>query len=88
MMEKVFKAMGSDTRIAILNFLGSGKKTVTDIVGKFKLSQPTISHHLKVLKDVGLVAEEKYKKWIYYRLNSDLFYGIRKFVDKIIKKGG
>lgn len=42
-----------------------------DISGPFELSQPTISHHLKVLRQAGLVTSERRATWVYYRVNTE-----------------
>ncbi|GAA1627360.1 hypothetical protein GCM10009733_025130 [Nonomuraea maheshkhaliensis] len=46
----------------------AGVARVCDITGAFELSRPTISHHLKVLKEVGLLTSERRASWVYYRL--------------------
>jgi ArsR family transcriptional regulator, arsenate/arsenite/antimonite-responsive transcriptional repressor len=62
-----FKALGDPTRLAIVNCLASdGETCVCDFdVG---LSQPTISHHLRILREAGLVTAERRGTWMYYRL--------------------
>lgn len=66
------KAMADDTRQAILRLLqGRGETSVTDIVAAFKLSQPTISHHLSILRKYGLVKTRHAGKEILYRVDQD-----------------
>lgn len=68
---QVFKALGDPVRLRIVSIVASnagGEVCVCDITGAFDLSQPTISHHLKVLKDVGLLTSERRASWVYYRL--------------------
>ncbi|WP_440107923.1 ArsR/SmtB family transcription factor [Streptosporangium sp. H16] len=68
---QVFKALGDPVRLRILSIVAShsgGEVCVCDITGAFELSQPTISHHLKVLKEVGLLTSERRASWVYYRL--------------------
>ncbi|MBB3725432.1 ArsR/SmtB family transcription factor [Nonomuraea dietziae] len=68
---QVFKALGDPVRLRILSIVAShagGEVCVCDITGAFELSQPTISHHLKVLKEVGLLTSERRAPWVYYRL--------------------
>ncbi|MFG1697211.1 ArsR/SmtB family transcription factor [Nonomuraea sp. NPDC049309] len=68
---RVFKALGDPVRLRILSIVAShagGEVCVCDITDAFKLTQPTISHHLKVLKDVGLLTHERRGSWVYYRL--------------------
>lgn len=51
----IFSALADPTRRGILAMLAAGEKTVTELVGKFELSQPAISKHLKVLEQAGLI---------------------------------
>jgi DNA-binding transcriptional ArsR family regulator len=64
-----FKALADPTRVAIVNRLSSlSTVCVCDLTAAFELSQPTISHHLRVLRDAGLVEAERRGTWAYYRL--------------------
>jgi ArsR family transcriptional regulator len=64
-----FKALGDPTRLAIVNQLaGADEVCVCHLVPDSGLSQPTISHHLKLLRDAGLVTSERRGTWAYYRL--------------------
>lgn len=64
-----FRALGDPTRVAIVNRLaGAGEVCVCELVAEFDLAQPTISHHLKVLRDAGLVESRRRGTWAYYRL--------------------
>jgi ArsR family transcriptional regulator len=65
------KALGDDTRQRILVMLLDGEKCVSDIVAEFDMSQPTISHHLNVLKQFNLVISRKEGKQVYYAVNHD-----------------
>jgi ArsR family transcriptional regulator, arsenate/arsenite/antimonite-responsive transcriptional repressor len=66
-----FKALGDPTRLAIVNQLaGSGELCVCNLE-PLGLSQPTISHHLKVLRDAGLVESTRRGTWAFYRLVPD-----------------
>jgi ArsR family transcriptional regulator len=67
-----FKALGDPTRLAILDQLaGVDELCVCHLVPDSGLSQPTISHHLKLLRDAGLVTSERRGTWAYYRLVPD-----------------
>jgi ArsR family transcriptional regulator len=64
-----FKALADPTRVAIVNRLaGSPEACVCDLTAAFGLAQPTISHHLRVLREAGLVESTKRGTWSYYRL--------------------
>jgi ArsR family transcriptional regulator len=64
-----FKALSDPTRVGIVNRLAAADEVcVCDLTAAFDLSQPTISHHLRVLRDAGLVTSTKRGTWAYYRL--------------------
>src|SRR2546430_11871322 len=64
-----FRALADPTRVAIVNRLAQAEETcVCDLTAAFDLSQPTISHHLKVLREAGLVESSRRGTWAYYRL--------------------
>ena len=64
-----FRALADPTRVAIVNRLAAADECcVCDLNAAFDLSQPTISHHLKVLRDAGLVESSRRGTWAYYRL--------------------
>jgi ArsR family transcriptional regulator len=65
---RMFKALSDPTRVAIVNRLAAAECCVCDLNAAFELSQPTISHHLKVLREAGLVDSTRRGTWAYYRL--------------------
>jgi ArsR family transcriptional regulator len=74
----VFKALADPTRVSIVNRLASGEECcVCDLTGAFALSQPTVSHHLRILRDAGLVEAERRGTWAYYRLVPSAIEGLR-----------
>ncbi len=73
-----FKALADPARVAILNRLASADEVcVCDFVAAFDLSQPTISHHLKVLREAGLVESSRRGTWAFYRLVPDAVDALR-----------
>src|SRR5262245_31115684 len=65
----VFKALADPTRVAIVSRLASGEACcVCDLTDAFALSQPTVSHHLRILRDAGLVESERRGTFAYYWL--------------------
>lgn len=65
-------AIGDPVRLQILYLLGAqGRRNVGDIAGQFRLSRPAISHHLKVLKDAGVLESEKVGQEVFYWLERD-----------------
>ncbi|HXU44766.1 MAG TPA: metalloregulator ArsR/SmtB family transcription factor [Thermoanaerobaculia bacterium] len=71
-LTKVFKALSDGTRQEILRLLEVNQRTVGEIVGNFKLSQPTISRHLSVLKEAELVVDQRHGQNVIYRLNDHM----------------
>ena len=66
---RLFRALADPTRVSIVNRLAAAEECcVCDLNAAFDLSQPTISHHLKVLRDAGLVESQRRGTWAYYRL--------------------
>jgi ArsR family transcriptional regulator len=73
------RALSDPTRVAIVNRLASTEECcVCDLNAAFELSQPTISHHLKVLRDAGLVESSRRGTWAYYRLVPDAVSELRR----------
>lgn len=66
----VFKALGDPVRLRLLSLIAShdGEVCVCELTPAFALSQPTISHHLKQLRQAGLIDGERRGTWVYYRL--------------------
>ena len=67
----IFRALGDPGRLRLLSFLAAqpgGEACVCNLTEPLGLSQPTVSHHLKVLNDAGFVTREKRGTWAYYRL--------------------
>ncbi|MEV6549963.1 metalloregulator ArsR/SmtB family transcription factor [Streptomyces sp. NPDC051597] len=68
-LSRMFKALSDPVRLRLLSLIAShegGEACVCDLVGPFDVSQPTISHHLKVLREAGLVGSERRGTWVYY----------------------
>ena len=73
-----FKALADPTRVAIINCLSASDEVcVCNLTEIFELSQPTISHHLKVLRDAGLVESSRRGTWAYYRLVPEAIAALR-----------
>ena len=62
---EIFSVFSSDTRLKILKILLEGRICVSVIAGKLKLSQPTVTQHLKVLKNAGLIDSKKVGYWMH-----------------------
>jgi ArsR family transcriptional regulator len=76
---KVFKALADSIRLRILGLLSSREMCVCEVMVALDLTQPTASHHLRILENVGLVKDRKEGKWVFYSIaNPELFEGMRK----------
>lgn len=70
----LLKALADPVRLRLMSLVAShpgGEVCVCELTGAFDLSQPTISHHMKVLHDVGLVDRDKRGVWVYYRARTE-----------------
>jgi ArsR family transcriptional regulator len=70
----LLKALADPVRLRLMSLVAShvgGEACVCDLAGAFDLSQPTISHHLKVLHECGLLVREKRGVWVYYRAQTE-----------------
>ena len=67
--QRTFKALSDPSRREILNLLKDGPMTAGEIVEHFQVSGATISHHLNMLKESGLILDDRQGKYIYYELN-------------------
>lgn len=64
----LFKALGDENRIHILKLLRSGEQCACHLLEQLNISQPTLSHHMKILCDAGIVVARKEGKWMHYRI--------------------
>ncbi|GEL48154.1 transcriptional regulator [Cellulomonas hominis] len=70
-LSRTFKALGDPTRLRLLSLIAAhegGDACVCDLTEPLDLTQPTISHHLKVLREAGLVTSERRGTWVHYRI--------------------
>ncbi|HUJ07624.1 MAG TPA: metalloregulator ArsR/SmtB family transcription factor [Streptosporangiaceae bacterium] len=70
-LAQVFKALGDPVRLRLISLIGAhlgGEVCVCDLTAAFDLTQPTISHHLRVLREAGIIGSERRGTWVYYRL--------------------
>lgn len=77
-MNALFKALNDNTRREILELLREKDLTAGEIADQFNISKPSISHHLDILKQAGLVESTKEGQFVYYTLNTTV-------MDEIIK---
>lgn len=80
---KVFKALGDPKRAMIVDMLSCGEMCACNILEKFELSQSTLSHHMKLLRECGLVKAREEGKWTYYSLDADSIQKTKQFLCSI-----
>jgi ArsR family transcriptional regulator len=83
-MARGFSALADPVRLRVLSMLAAsseGEVCVCDFVDPLGKSQPTISHHLKILTDAGLVQGDRRGKWVWYSLNRDRLAELRATID-------
>lgn len=81
---KVVKAISDASRLKILDILSCGEQCACDILENFEFTQPTLSHHMKVLIDCGIVKCRKEGTWIYYSLDNEICNDLMKFLNIIL----
>ena len=79
----IFKALGDGTRLKIIEMLSCGALCACDILESFQITQPTLSYHMKILTDCGLVNSYKEGSWIHYSNNTELLEKLKIYWDTI-----
>ncbi|MTI71127.1 MAG: winged helix-turn-helix transcriptional regulator [Firmicutes bacterium] len=80
---EIFKALSDKNRLLILDMLSCGELCACDIIKGLDLTQPTISHHMKILKSSGLVNGHKKGKWMIYSINEEVVDDVLNFIKHI-----
>ncbi|WP_119865867.1 ArsR/SmtB family transcription factor [Clostridium isatidis] len=81
---KIFKAIGEINRAKIIRILSTGEKCAGRLLEEFNFTQPTLSHHMKVLIDCNLVKYRKDKTVTYYSLNEETCCNVKRFFNYIL----
>jgi ArsR family transcriptional regulator len=79
----VFKALADETRLKIVEILSCGELCACDILESFQITQPTLSYHMKILTDSGIVISRKDGSWVKYHNNEDLISAVKEFWNQI-----
>jgi ArsR family transcriptional regulator len=84
-LANIFKALGNPVRLQIVELLSrcAGQVCVCDIEDQFNLSQPTISHHLKVLRQAQIIGGEQQGLWVHYFVRMETLETLRSIIDVI-----
>ncbi len=85
-MNDVFKALSDPTRRKILELLANRDMTAGEIADCFQISKPSVSHHLSILKNSGMVLDERQGQNILYSLNTTVFQDLMKWFLDITNK--
>lgn len=85
---RLFKALGDEKRLRILSLLRQGERCACVLLEDLNLSQPTLSHHMKILCDARLVTGRKEGKWVYYSLNARQGDVLQQMVGDLMKPSG
>lgn len=80
---KIIKALSDVNRVLIINNLSKGEMCACKILEKFDITQPTLSHHMKILSNCGLINSRKEGKWIHYSLNMDKVKQFQNFISNL-----
>ncbi len=83
----VFKALADETRLAILDMLSKEELCACHILQEFEITQPTLSYHMKILVDSGLVNGKKEGTWMRYSIDADRMNSINKKVFALNTEG-
>lgn len=78
-LARSFRALGDPTRVRLLSLIAAtegGESCICDLTEPVSLSQPTVSHHMKVLADAGLVSRTQRGKWAYFRVEEGALAGL------------
>ena len=80
----IFKALSDENRIRILKLLRDGEKCACKLLEELNISQPTLSHHMKILCDAGIVSGRKEGKWTHYSICRDGVLRIRGLMKQLL----
>lgn len=68
----LFKALSDETRLKIIDMLSCGEMCACDLLKPFNITQPTLSYHMKILSECGLVNADRQGAWMHYTLNQNV----------------
>jgi ArsR family transcriptional regulator len=76
----ICKALGDANRLRIVQMLTEGERCACDLLEKLQVTQPTLSHHMKILVEANLVFVRREGKWMHYSLNCEVLTAYREFI--------
>lgn len=77
------KALSDSNRLQIVQMLSEGEKCACKLLERFEITQPTLSHHMKILCECGLVEVRKEGKWSHYSLNEQTLHEFQQFLNSL-----
>ena len=83
----ICKALGDSNRLKIVKMLSGGEKCACKLLEAFEITQPTLSHHMKILTECGLVTARKNGKWSHYSLSSETLTAFKEFISELEYSG-
>lgn len=84
----MFKAFCDENRLQILQLLQSGEKCACRLLEEMQITQPTLSHHMKILCDSGIVVGRKEGKWMHYSISDEGVESARNYLMQLAKNKG
>lgn len=81
---KIFKALGDENRLKILKIIGSQEVCACNLLEFLNIGQPTLSHHMKILCDSGIVSARKEGKWTHYKINQNTLNNTAEYIQQTI----
>ena len=81
---RVFKAIGDENRLQILSLLRNGERCACELLEDLQISQSTLSHHMKLLCDAGIVVGRKESKWVHYHIDPDASFDLQQLLGEIL----
>lgn len=85
----ICRALGDSNRLRIVKMLSDGEKCGCKLLEAFEITQPTLSHHMKILCECGLVEARREGKWSHYSLNCDTLLAFKAFIGALnCREGG
>ena len=81
----MFKAFCDENRLQILDLLRDGERCACSLLDEMQITQPTLSHHMKILCDSGVVVGRKVGKWMHYSISEDGLENVMNYLDILLK---
>ena len=84
----ICKALSDPNRLRIVQLLTGGERCACELLEQMRITQPTLSHHMKTLEECGLVSSRRKGKWSHYSLNGDRWTAFRDYIESIRSASG